>query len=121
MLYTEPTYDSLKALPSPNELKNKIIIKARKITSIDEIDGQQDEDESGDDEGESDNDSVSSLQDVEEKSESKIVPRVDSARKSRKELRKQKTEVKEEKSKKVLKRGKTLPEIYLGCEQSSEV
>ena len=88
MIYAEPVDDALKVLPSPDDLKNKVIIKAKKLASTDEVDGQ-DDDESGDDEAESDNESVSSLQDeiIEAKSEAKNVTAENSAGKSCKEFK----------------------------------
>ncbi len=48
MLYTTPVEDSMKTLPSPEELKNKIIIKAKKLSG--QTDGESEATESSDDE-----------------------------------------------------------------------
>jgi hypothetical protein len=47
MLYTTPVDDSMKALPTPEELKNKIIIKAKKLG---QTDSESEANESSDDE-----------------------------------------------------------------------
>lgn len=48
MLYTTPVDDSMKVLPTPEELKNKIIIKAKKLSG--QTDGESEANESSDDE-----------------------------------------------------------------------
>ncbi|EFX81685.1 hypothetical protein DAPPUDRAFT_317364 [Daphnia pulex] len=48
MLYTTPVDDSMKALPTPEELINKIIIKAKKLSG--QTDGESEANESSDDE-----------------------------------------------------------------------
>ena len=50
MLYTTPVDDSMQTLPSPEVLKNKIIIKAKKISEI--TDGESEANESSEDEEE---------------------------------------------------------------------
>jgi hypothetical protein len=48
MLYTTPVDDSMKTLPTPEDLKNKIIIKAKKLSG--QTDGESEANESSDDE-----------------------------------------------------------------------
>jgi hypothetical protein len=50
MLYTTPVDDSMKALPSPEILQKKIIIKAKKLSG--QIDGESEANESSDDDEE---------------------------------------------------------------------
>ena len=50
MLYATPVDDSMQTLPSPEVLKNKIIIKAKKISEI--TDGESEANESSEDEEE---------------------------------------------------------------------
>jgi len=53
MLYTEPVPEDLEQLPSPDVLRHKILVKARKPAVSDESDSTTDSEEGGDDQAES--------------------------------------------------------------------